>query len=147
MLLINNLKCNKKSRLKYKRLGRGIGTGLGKTCGKGHKGQKSRSGCKIRRGFEGGQTPFYRRIPKFGFKNYNNKNNNFEVRLCDLNIFKDNDKINLYLLKKKKIIPMYIKTVKIILNGILKKNIKIIDKNIKISNGVKNKLNLSNINN
>ncbi|MGP1954916.1 MAG: 50S ribosomal protein L15, partial [Arsenophonus sp. NC-QC1-MAG3] len=50
-----------------KRVGRGIGSGLGKTGGRGHKGQKSRSGGGIRRGFEGGQNPLYRRLPKFGF--------------------------------------------------------------------------------
>ncbi len=143
MLLINKLRYNKKSKFKFKRVGRGIGTGLGKTCGRGHKGQKSRSGYKKRRGFEGGQTPFYRRIPKFGFNNFNS-NKCVEVRLSDLNIFKDNSVINLHLLKKKKIIPLNIKYVKIILNGNLyRKNIKIIDKNIKISNGVKNKLNFS----
>lgn len=49
------------------RLGRGMGSGLGKTCGFGHKGQKARSGCSRRAGFEGGQTPLYRRLPKFGF--------------------------------------------------------------------------------
>ena len=57
-------------RIKRKRLGRGIGSGLGKTSGKGHKGQKARSGGGVRRGFEGGQTPLYRRIPKRGFKNH-----------------------------------------------------------------------------
>ena len=52
-----------------RRIGRGIGSGLGKTSGKGHKGQKARSGGGVRRGFEGGQTPLYRRLPKRGFKN------------------------------------------------------------------------------
>ena len=51
------------------RVGRGVGSGLGKTSGKGHKGQKARSGGGVRRGFEGGQTPLYRRLPKRGFKN------------------------------------------------------------------------------
>ena len=57
-----------------KRLGRGMGSGLGKTSGKGHKGQKARSGGGVRRGFEGGQTPLYRRLPKRGFKNIHAKN-------------------------------------------------------------------------
>ena len=61
----------KKSR---KRLGRGIGSGNGKTAGRGHKGQKARSGGGVRRGFEGGQTPLYRRLPKRGFTNRNSKN-------------------------------------------------------------------------
>ena len=56
------------------RVGRGLGSGLGKTSGRGHKGQKARSGGGVRRGFEGGQTPLYRRLPKRGFKNINAKN-------------------------------------------------------------------------
>ena len=62
---------NAGSRKKRKRVGRGPGSGLGKTCGRGHKGAKSRSGFKNKRGFEGGQTPLKRRIPKFGFTNPN----------------------------------------------------------------------------
>ena len=57
-----------------RRVGRGIGSGLGKTSGKGHKGQKARSGGGVRRGFEGGQTPLYRRLPKRGFTNIHAKN-------------------------------------------------------------------------
>ena len=67
-----------------KRVGRGIGSGLGKTSGRGHKGQKARSGGGVRRGFEGGQTPLYRRLPKRGFKNINAKNYT-EVTLTMLN--------------------------------------------------------------
>ena len=67
-----------------KRLGRGMGSGLGKTSGKGHKGQKARSGGGVRRGFEGGQTPLYRRLPKRGFKNIHAKNYT-EVTLTMLN--------------------------------------------------------------
>lgn len=67
-----------------KRLGRGRGSGLGKTSGKGHKGQKARSGGGVRRGFEGGQTPLYRRLPKRGFKNIHAKNYT-EVTLTMLN--------------------------------------------------------------
>ena len=62
---------NAGSRKKRKRVGRGPGSGLGKTCGRGHKGAKSRSGFKKKRGFEGGQTPLKRRLPKFGFTNPN----------------------------------------------------------------------------
>ncbi len=143
MLLINKLKPNKKSKFKFKRKGRGSSTGLGKTCGRGHKGQKSRSGFKIKRCFEGGQTPFYRRIPKFGFNKVINKKKNFEVRLCDLNILDNDTKLSIKVLKKKKIIPYYVNSVKIILNGNFNnKNIIIIDNNIKISNGVKKKLNI-----
>ena len=65
-----------------KRVGRGIGSGLGKTCGRGHKGQKSRAGGFHKVGFEGGQMPLYRRLPKRGFKSWNVQ---AEVRLSDLN--------------------------------------------------------------
>ncbi|MBR3511763.1 MAG: 50S ribosomal protein L15 [Clostridia bacterium] len=67
-----------------KRVGRGIGSGLGKTSGRGHKGQKARSGGGVRRGFEGGQTPLYRRLPKRGFNNIYAKNYT-EVTLTMLN--------------------------------------------------------------
>ena len=67
-----------------KRVGRGMGSGLGKTSGRGHKGQKARSGGGVRRGFEGGQTPLYRRLPKRGFKNINAKTYT-EVTLSMLN--------------------------------------------------------------
>ena len=67
-----------------KRVGRGIGSGLGKTSGRGHKGQKARSGGGVRRGFEGGQTPLYRRLPKRGFTNIHAKNYT-EVTLTMLN--------------------------------------------------------------
>ncbi len=66
------------------RVGRGIGSGLGKTSGRGHKGQKARSGGGVRRGFEGGQTPLYRRLPKRGFKNIHAKTYT-EVTLTMLN--------------------------------------------------------------
>ena len=69
---------------KRTRVGRGVGSGLGKTSGRGHKGQKARSGGGVRRGFEGGQTPLYRRLPKRGFKNIFAKNYT-EVTLTMLN--------------------------------------------------------------
>ena len=71
-------------KVERRRVGRGIGSGLGKTSGRGHKGQKARSGGGVRRGFEGGQTPLYRRLPKRGFKNINAKNYT-EVTLTMLN--------------------------------------------------------------
>ena len=73
-----------------KRVGRGIGSGTGKTSGKGHKGQKARSGGGVRRGFEGGQTPLYRRLPKRGFNNIHAKNYT-EVTLTMLNKSKATD--------------------------------------------------------
>ena len=66
-------------------VGRGVGSGLGKTSGRGHKGQKARSGGGVRRGFEGGQTPLYRRLPKRGFNNSVHANNYVEVTLTMLN--------------------------------------------------------------
>ncbi len=106
------------SRQSRKRLGRGIGSGFGKTSGRGHKGQKSRSGSSIRRGFEGGQMPLYRRLPKFGF-NSRKKNITTEVRLSDLSNLSTNI-INLDILKKENIIKKNIKYAKIILSGKLK---------------------------
>ena len=73
-----------------RRVGRGVGSGLGKTSGKGHKGQKARSGGGVRRGFEGGQTPLYRRLPKRGFTNIHAKNY-VEVTLTMLNKSKAED--------------------------------------------------------
>ena len=86
---LNELKpaSNNKTRT---RVGRGVGSGLGKTSGKGHKGQKARSGGGVRRGFEGGQTPLYRRLPKRGFTNRNSKNYT-EVTLTMLNKSKATD--------------------------------------------------------
>lgn len=72
------------SRPDRKRVGRGIGSGVGKTSGKGHKGQNARSGVGVRRGFEGGQTPMFRRLPKRGFKNVNSRDYQ-EVTLTMLN--------------------------------------------------------------
>ncbi len=72
------------------RVGRGIGSGLGKTSGRGHKGQKARTGGGVRRGFEGGQTPLYRRLPKRGFTNIHSKNE-VEVTLTMLNKSKASD--------------------------------------------------------
>ena len=77
-------------RTKRTRVGRGIGSGLGKTSGRGHKGQKARSGGRVRRGFEGGQTPLYRRLPKRGFTNIHAKTYT-EVTLTMLNKSKASD--------------------------------------------------------
>ena len=77
-------------RISRKRVGRGMGSGTGKTSGKGHKGQKARSGGGVRRGFEGGQTPLYRRLPKRGFTNIHAKNYT-EVTLTMLNKSTVND--------------------------------------------------------
>ncbi|QJC34147.1 50S ribosomal protein L15 [Enterobacteriaceae endosymbiont of Donacia cinerea] len=98
-----------------KRLGRGIGSGKGKTSGRGHKGQKSRSGYNINKSFEGGQSPLHRRLPKFGFKSKKKKIFK-EIRLRDLEKINSNY-INLDVLKSSKIISKKIKYVKIINKG------------------------------
>jgi large subunit ribosomal protein L15 len=82
---IHELRPAEGSTPKSKRLGRGIGSGLGKTSGRGHKGQKARSGGGVRRGFEGGQTPLYRRLPKRGFNNARFSRKYTEVTLSMLN--------------------------------------------------------------
>ncbi|QJC28220.1 50S ribosomal protein L15 [Enterobacteriaceae endosymbiont of Plateumaris braccata] len=98
-----------------KRLGRGIGSGLGKTSGRGHKGQKSRAGSKINKSFEGGQTPLHRRLPKFGFQSRKKKFYK-EITLNNLNKIKSNI-IDLNTLKQFKIVSKKIKYVKIINTG------------------------------
>lgn len=70
MIYLNNFSFKFKNK---NRVGRGIGSGLGKTCGKGHKGHKSRTGYSRKNGFEGGQTPLHKRLPKFGFKSFSDK--------------------------------------------------------------------------
>ena len=105
-MLLNTL-YSKSSKSKT-RVGRGIGSSKGKTCGRGHKGQKSRSGVAIK-SFEGGQMPLYRRLPKRGFKSLNNKKNIAIINLSNIQKFllKDkslNDKITLLSLKKNKLI-------------------------------------------
>lgn len=87
-----------------KRLGRGIGSGTGKTSGKGTKGQNSRSGGGVRLGFEGGQMPLIRRLPRRGFNNKNFKAEYSIVNVSALNVFKDNTVVTAELLKEKNII-------------------------------------------
>ncbi|MBC7419935.1 MAG: 50S ribosomal protein L15 [Bdellovibrio sp.] len=84
MSLLENLKPKKGSTHYPKRIGRGIGSGMGGTSTKGHKGQLARTGGKVRRGFEGGQTPLTRRLPKFGFTNASFANNFQIISLTDL---------------------------------------------------------------
>jgi len=91
------------SKKEGKRLGRGTGSGLGKTSGKGHKGQNARSGGGVRPGFEGGQMPLMRRVPKFGFTN-NFKKVYSTVNVESLNSFKDGTVVNEELLAKERII-------------------------------------------
>lgn len=98
-----------------KRVGRGIGSGYGKTCGRGHKGQKSRSGGSVRPGFEGGQMPLQKRVPKFGFYSRIGSTTS-EVRTSELNKV-EGEIINLVSLEKANVIDRNIKRVKIMLSG------------------------------
>ena len=108
MNLDNLIKINKKKI----RLGRGIGTGKGKTASRGHKGQKSRSGGKVQIGFEGGQMPLQRRLPKVGFSSKVNILTQ-DIRYDRLSVIKEKE-VSLELLKKYKLIKSKIKTVRII---------------------------------
>ena len=129
-----------------KRIGRGIGSGKGKTSGRGVKGQKSRSGVAIK-SFEGGQMPLYRRLPKRGFNSLNNKKKTAIINLdkiqslIDKKIISASDKIDLNLLQSKKIIKKSVKYFKILGKGNI--NIKVnIDTNL-LSKSAKDKLSKS----
>ena len=120
---LNELKpaTNNKTRT---RVGRGVGSGLGKTSGRGHKGQKARSGGGVRRGFEGGQTPLYRRLPKRGFSNAKFTTRYATINLDDLNkYFKDGDVVTPEVLKEKGILKNQLSGVKVLANGTLEKKL------------------------
>jgi len=104
-----------------RRVGRGIGSGLGKTAGRGHKGQKSRAGGYHKVGFEGGQMPLQRRLPKRGFKSQSLKYNG-EVSLTDLQRL-DQDEVDLVMLKAAGLVGQLIKHVKVIKSGELSRKV------------------------
>lgn len=106
-----------------KRVGRGIGSGLGKTGGRGHKGQKSRSGGSVRPGFEGGQMPLQKRLPKFGFTSRVSRSSG-QIRLAELNLV-EGDVVDLAALRKSGLINQDIKRAKIFLSGELKRPVTI----------------------
>ena len=109
-----------------KRLGRGPGSGLGKTSGKGHKGQRSRSGGGVHPWFEGGQSPLYRRLPKRGFNNARFTKRFAIINLSDLNnYFKDGDTVSLEILRERNIIKKELNGLKILGNGNLEKKLTI----------------------
>lgn len=120
-MFLNELRPNSGSKKRANRVGRGIGSGSGKTCNRGHKGQKSRSGGFNKVGFEGGQMPLHRRLPKFGFTSYL-KTITTEIRLSDLEKISDNI-ITLDVLKKNKLVQHKIKRVKVINSGELTKQL------------------------
>lgn len=108
-----------------KRVGRGTSSGLGKTSGKGHKGQNARSGGGVRPGFEGGQLPLYRRLPKRGFTNANFKTEYAVINLSDLNKFEDGAVVTPELLKEMGILKNQLDGVKVLGNGMLEKKINV----------------------
>ena len=108
-----------------KRVGRGPGSGLGKTSGRGQKGQKARSGASINPVFEGGQLPLYRRIPKRGFTNHLFRTRYARVNIESLNVFKDGTVVTPALLKEKRLITKELDGVKILGNGNLEKKLTI----------------------
>lgn len=105
-----------------KRVGRGTGSGTGKTAGKGNKGQNSRSGGGVRPGFEGGQTPLFKRLPKRGFTNVNRKEYAI-VNVEQLNSFKDGETVSLELLVKAGLVKKEYDGVKVLGNGQLEKKL------------------------
>ena len=120
---LNTLKPNVGSRSKKFRKGKGHASGLGKTSGRGHKGQKARSGGFHKVGFEGGQMPLQRRLPKRGFTSLNKKETS-ELRLDQLEKVKA-DIIDLDALKNENLVPRYIQKIKIIATGELNKAVTI----------------------
>lgn len=126
-----NTLTNKGTAQNRKRVGRGMGSGTGKTAGRGHKGQKSRSGGSVRLGFEGGQMPLQMRLPKFGFSS---RKNNYlkEVNIKNLNGM---EVVSLATLKENKIIPNSVKKVKIF--GTFDLESKLTVEGIKVTRGAK----------
>ena len=108
-----------------KRVGRGSGSGLGKTSGRGQKGQKARSGGGVNPVFEGGQLPLYRRIPKRGFKNAMFKTRYAVINVEELNVFEDGTVVSPALLKESGIIKNQLDGVKVLGNGKLEKKLTI----------------------
>ena len=119
---LHNLKPAEGSAKAAWRKGRGPGSGNGKTAGKGHKGQNARSGGGVRTGFEGGQFPIYRQLPKRGFKNYFAKNYAI-VNVDALNVFEDGAVIDMEALLAKKIIRTPLDGLKVLGNGELTKKV------------------------
>ena len=128
-LALNNINDNP-SRKERKRVGRGTGSGVGKTAGRGHKGQKSRSGGNVRPGFEGGQMPLQMRVPKFGFSSRISRVSE-SINVKQLEGVKN---IDIQSLRKIGLIKKSTKKVKIF--GVGKLSAKVTDENIKISKGV-----------
>jgi large subunit ribosomal protein L15 len=132
-MYLNTIQASEGARKKAKRVGRGIGSTLGKTCGKGHKGQKARSGGFHKVGFEGGQMPLQRRLPKIGFLSRSAKFS-AEVRLSELEILNISS-VDLKVLIDSNIVPAITKKAKIIKSGEITKAIVI--RGLNVTNGAK----------
>lgn len=130
---LNSLRPGAGSKQAPKRVGRGIGSGLGKTCGRGHKGLKSRSGGSVNPGFEGGQMPLQRRLPKFGFTSRQARYV-AEIRLNEL-AAAGVEVVDLAALKKADIIREEIKSARVILSGEINKAVTV--KGLKVTKGAK----------
>ena len=120
---LNELKYNEGSKKAIKRLGRGSSSGTGKTSGRGENGQKSRSGGGVRVGFEGGQLPLYRRLPKRGFSNAMFKTTYAVINVSDLNMFENGTEVTPELLKEMGIIKKQLSGIKVLGNGSLEKKL------------------------
>ena len=119
---LNELKATDGARFTKKRIGRGQGSGTGKTSGKGQKGQNSRSGGGVAIGFEGGQTPFFKRMPKRGFTNYTRKEYAI-VNVADLNKFEDGVTVDYEALKAAGLLKKHLDGVKVLGGGKLEKKL------------------------
>ena len=122
---LHELEKNPGATQKRKIVGRGRGSGLGKTSGKGHKGQNARSGGGVRPVFEGGQTPLYRRLPKRGFSNYEFKTTYAVINVSDLNRFDNGTVVSPALLKEVGLIKNQLDGIKVLGNGTLEKKLTI----------------------
>jgi len=138
MMRLHNLRPRSGSRHRVKRLGCGESSGHGKTSGKGHKGQKARSGGSIRLGFEGGQMPLIRRLPKRGFNNAAFHKHYAIVNLEDLNEFKAGTVVNEKLLRESSLVRGHFVGIKILGDGELKHGLKV--EADKVSAGAREKI-------
>ena len=120
---LNSLYPNEGATKSRKRVGRGPGSGLGKTSGKGHKGQNARSGGGVRPGFEGGQLPLFRRLPKRGFTNAMFKTKYAVINLSDLNKFDNGAEVTPEILKNMGIVKNLQDGIKVLGNGTLEKKL------------------------
>lgn len=123
MMELNNIKPAAGAKHAKRRVGRGIGSGLGKTAGRGHKGQKSRSGGYHKVGFEGGQMPMHRRLPKRGFKSQSLKYN-AEITLSALDSLQLND-VDVILLKQAGLVKCMARVVKVVNTGAISKAVRL----------------------